>query len=92
METYNTRTSYGDIRKVEGKKIILEGYPKIECYGYDDGFVYYICDFSTGTSMGNGDNQKSAKLRTIENLRKVGIGKFRKMVEESIKEFGYANN
>lgn len=88
---YNTRTNNADIKKVEGKKIILKEYPEIECYGYDDGLSYYVCELSTGTGIGRGYNQKTAKLNTIENLKKAGTGKFRKMIAENIEDYGYAN-
>ena len=88
---YNTRINNTDTKKVEGKKIILKEYPEIECYGYDNGFIYYVCELSTGMSISTGYNQKKAKLNAIEKLKKAGIGEFRKMIAESIKEYGCAN-
>ena len=79
-------------KEVSGVKITINEYPEFNCYGYSDGFLYHVCEYESGRSLGSGLNKSRALSVAIKNINNAGIEKTKAMLKISIKKYGIANN
>ena len=93
---YNTMTDAAVIytdgtKEINGQKIILKEYPELEFYSYAEDWLFFVCEYESGRSLGSAPTLRMAKERALKNIAKVGIVKIKTMIQDSIKQYGYAN-
>ncbi len=89
--THAATISTDGTKKINGRKIILKEFPEFDYYSYCSGWIWYICEYESGRAFGSGSLLRIAKEMAIKNITIVGVKKFRDMIKESIKQYGYAN-
>ena len=78
--------------KIDGEKLISSRFPEFDFFYYiDKNNVYWICELRSGFSLGNGHDLNEAKLKVIENLKKTGIEKTKKILSTVLERYGVAN-
>lgn len=99
MEYYTTLTD-GRI-KVDGERLQSDRFPDFDFFYYtsivsNEGKegsedVYYICELRSGFSVGDGKSFNEAKIKAIENFKRIGIERTREILNTVLDEYGRAN-
>lgn len=88
---FNTMTPDG-FKEIEGKMLKSEQFPSFDFYSYvDENGAWWICELVSGFAAGGGLTLGEAKKTASKNILEAGNEKFKRLVEETIKENGQAN-
>ena len=78
--------------KVDGEKLISSKFPDFDFFFYiDNAGVYFICELRSGFSVGDGLSLGDAKLKAINNFKKIGVERTKRILDTVLKRYGIAN-
>lgn len=78
--------------KVDGKELISSKFPDFDFFFYiNTEGVFYICEFRSGFSVGDGISLGEAKLKAIGNFKKIGIERAKRILNTVLERYGRIN-